>query len=204
MSSFGGSSTSRRASASAVEDASRKIVAPWLDVARRVRGDRRLRVRPPGPRAASTRSGSPARWASTVERPRAAVHALDQALARELLQVAVDRDRGDRVVARQVGDGHAAVALDALEDLGPAECGWHRVQTRSTNSLRRTRHLERAELVDRPHEVVGVAVQRLLALLRRRAHRVADHARARELAVVHREDEVLVALELDVRARRPS
>jgi hypothetical protein len=42
------------------------------------------------------------------------------------------------VVARQVGDGHAAVALDALEDLGPAECGGHGVQTRSTNSLRVT------------------------------------------------------------------
>jgi hypothetical protein len=42
------------------------------------------------------------------------------------------------VVARQVGDGHAAVALDALEDLGAAECGRHSVQTRSSNALRVT------------------------------------------------------------------
>jgi hypothetical protein len=48
----------------------------------------------------------------------------------------VDRDRRDRVVARQVGDGDATVALDALEDLGAAQGGGHGVQTRSTNSLR--------------------------------------------------------------------
>ena len=135
MSSFGGSSTSRRASASAVEDASRKIVAPW-----------------PTWRAACAAIAAfaaPAMSARCVhavgiagalgvsrQRPRAAVHPLDQALARELLEVAVHRDRGDRVVAREVGDGHAAVALDALQDLRPAECGGQRVQTRSTNSLR--------------------------------------------------------------------
>jgi hypothetical protein len=42
------------------------------------------------------------------------------------------------VIPRQVGDGHAAVALDALEDLGPAESARHGVQTRSTNSRRVT------------------------------------------------------------------
>jgi hypothetical protein len=60
------------------------------------------------------------------------VHPLDQPVAGELLEVAVDRDRGDGVVARQVGDGHAAVALDALQDEGPAECGGHGVQLRSS------------------------------------------------------------------------
>ena len=45
------------------------------------------------------------------------MHALDQPVARELLEVAVDGDRRDRQVPREVGDGHAAVALDALEDL---------------------------------------------------------------------------------------
>ena len=168
-----------------------------LDVARGVRGDRGLGgaglVGALRPRGRDRRRARRRR-----ERARPAVHPLDQPLARELLEVAVDRDRRDRVVAREVGDGHAAVALDALEDLRAAECGRHGVQTRSTNSLRRDRHLERAELVDRLDEVVGVALQRLLALLRRRAHRVADHAGPRELAVVHREDEVLVAVELDV------
>jgi hypothetical protein len=66
------------------------------------------------------------------------VHPLDQPLARQLLEVAVHRDRGDGVIACQIADGHAAVALDALEDLGPAECGRYGVQTRSSNALRVT------------------------------------------------------------------
>jgi hypothetical protein len=40
------------------------------------------------------------------------------------------------VVARQIGDGDAAVALDALQDLCAAECGRHGVQTRSSNARR--------------------------------------------------------------------
>ena len=107
------------------------------DVARGVRGDRGLGgaglVGALRPRRRDRRRARRQR-----ERPRPAVHPLDQALARELLEVAVDRDRGDGVVAREVGDGHAAVALDALEDLRSAKCGGHGVQTRSTNSLRVT------------------------------------------------------------------
>src|SRR5690242_13030267 len=60
-------------------------------------------------------------------------------------------------------------------------------------------HIESAELVDRPHEVIREALQRLFALLGGRGQRVADHAGARELGMIHREAEVLVALELDVR-----
>ncbi len=64
------------------------------------------------------------------------MHPLDEALARQLLEIAVRRRGGDRVVACQLGDGDAAVALDALEDLGASEGRRHGVQTRSTNSLR--------------------------------------------------------------------
>jgi hypothetical protein len=71
-----------------------------------------------------------------------AVHPLDQPLARQLLQVAVDRDRGDGVVARQVGDGHAAVALDALQDLCAAECGRHGVSGPSRNHRLEMTHVD--------------------------------------------------------------
>ena len=58
--------------------------------------------------------------------------------------------------------------------------------------------IDRVQLGDRGDEVLGVAAQRLLALLGRRAHGVADHAGIGELIVVHRELEVLVAAELHV------
>ena len=41
-------------------------------------------------------------------------------------------------IARQVGHGDAAVALDALEDLRAAQGGRRRAHTRSSNSRRRT------------------------------------------------------------------
>ena len=63
---------------------------------------------------------------------------LHEPSARQLLEVAVHRDRRDGVVAREIGDGHAAVALDALQDLGAAQCGGHGAQTRSSNALRVT------------------------------------------------------------------
>ena len=53
-------------------------------------------------------------------------------------QVAVDGDRRDRVVAGELGHRDAAVALDALQDLGSAQGGRHGVQTRSSNALRVT------------------------------------------------------------------
>ena len=45
------------------------------------------------------------------------LQALDETLLGQVLQIAVDRDRGDGEVAGEVGDGDAAVPLDALEDL---------------------------------------------------------------------------------------
>src|ERR671914_209187 len=54
------------------------------------------------------------------------------------------------------------------------------------------------ELLERRGQVLRVQVVRPLPLLRGRAHRVPDHAARREVAVVGREHEVLVALELDV------
>lgn len=65
------------------------------------------------------------------------MHPLDEPPVRKLFEVAMDRDRRDRMSARKVGDGHAAVALDALEDLCSAQRRGHGAQTRSSNSLRR-------------------------------------------------------------------
>ncbi len=53
------------------------------------------------------------------------MHPLHQPVAGQLLEIAVDRDLRDGVVAREVGDGDTAVALDPLEDLGSAQGGRH-------------------------------------------------------------------------------
>ena len=58
------------------------------------------------------------------------------------------------------------------------------------------------ELRERLRQMPGEAPERLVALLPGRRERVADAAARGELSVVHREDEVLVALELDVRRVR--
>ena len=55
------------------------------------------------------------------------MYALHEPVAGELLEVAVDGHGGDRVVAHEVGDRDAAVALDPLQHLGPAQRGRHGV-----------------------------------------------------------------------------
>ena len=117
VSSYGGAAASVGASASAVDDASRKIVEPLATSVAASRGDRRLGRRRLRRSGAPTPSGARARDAGRA--PRAAAHALDQPLARELLEVAVRGHVRDRVAARELGDRHAAVAPDPLEDLGP-------------------------------------------------------------------------------------
>ena len=96
-------------------------------LARRVRGDRGLRAAvdgrallPARGRDRGRRAGAPASPARRRGRARPARP------SRELLEVAVDRDRGDGQIARQVGDRDAAVALDALEDLRAAQGGRRR------------------------------------------------------------------------------
>src|SRR3954447_10031586 len=54
------------------------------------------------------------------------------------------------------------------------------------------------ELCERRRQVLGVALIGPLALLGRRAERVADHAGGRELLVVRREEEELMPFERDV------
>ena len=135
MSSFGGSSISRRARHSALDEASRKIVEPAVTSCAA-----RAAIASLAAAACSTRwdqAVAIARAATRLglrERPGAPVHALDEALAGKLLEVPVHRDRGHRVTSREFGDGYAAVALDALQHLGSAECGRHGGQTRSSNA----------------------------------------------------------------------
>jgi hypothetical protein len=57
------------------------------------------------------------------------VDALDETILRELLEVAVNRDRRDVVRACQLGDRHAAVAADAFQDLRPPVHWGYRAQT---------------------------------------------------------------------------
>jgi len=64
------------------------------------------------------------------------VNALHEPLARELLEVPVDRDGRDRMVAGELGHADPALPLDALEDLRPAECWRDRIQTGSLTKLR--------------------------------------------------------------------
>jgi hypothetical protein len=59
---------------------------------------------------------------------RAPVYALDQSVAGEALEIPVHRDRSDVVVAGELADGGASVAMDSLQDLGSAEVGGHRGQ----------------------------------------------------------------------------
>ena len=119
VSSVAGSETSWRARARQDEDESRKIVEPERTsraacaaiVAFAPRPDGRALL-PAGGRDRGRRPGG-------RHRPRAAVDALDQPVLGQLLEIAMDGDRGHRQIAREVGDRDAAVALDALEDLRP-------------------------------------------------------------------------------------
>ena len=105
-----------------------KLVSNLLDLSRVEAG----LLHPLRPRRGDLRHGAAA------DRLGPAVHPLHQPLARELLEVAVDGDRRHRMVARELGDRHAAVPLDALQDLCSAQ-GWrHGSQTRSSNALRVT------------------------------------------------------------------
>ncbi len=59
------------------------------------------------------------------EGPRPSVHALDQPVGGQPLQVAVDGDGRDAVLAGELGHRRPAGAVDAVEDLGAAELGRH-------------------------------------------------------------------------------
>ena len=130
--------TSCRAKARQEDEESRKIVEP-----ERTSRAACAAIAAFAPRATAARCSQPVggiavAGPAAATRPRAAVHALDEPVPGQLLQVAVDGDRRDRQVPREVRHGHAAVALDALEDL-LAPQRWRRgVQTRSSNARRRT------------------------------------------------------------------
>jgi hypothetical protein len=64
------------------------------------------------------------------------VNALDETLLRELLEVPMDGDRRYVVGACQFRDRHAAVALDALQDLRPPVYGGCRAQTPASSRAR--------------------------------------------------------------------
>ena len=88
----------------------------------RVEEDRRPAARSSSPPPRRSRSSPPRAWPSAVvprrgvrvrpalvrERARTPAHALDQPLARQLLEVAMGRHRRHGVVARELGDGGAA------------------------------------------------------------------------------------------------
>ena len=93
---------------------------PAGDHRRRLLGDRGLR-RPRLAGAVVPRGGVRVRPALVRERARAPAHALDQPLARQLLEVAMGRHRRHGVVARELGHGGAAAPLDLLEDLCAAQ-----------------------------------------------------------------------------------
>ena len=86
-----------------------------LDELGRMDGDRLfLRQRLPQPLGPVGGDLDPRRPAA--RRASTAAHALDQAVGGEPLEVAVDGDRRDAVVAGELRHGRAAFALDALED----------------------------------------------------------------------------------------
>src|SRR4029077_18529125 len=58
------------------------------------------------------------------DRARSAADARNQALGGQNLQVTVDRDRRDGVLARQLADRGAAVAADVREDLYASQLWW--------------------------------------------------------------------------------
>ena len=70
---------------------------------------------------------------------RSAVDTLDQPVTGEPLQIPVHGDRGDAVVARELSDRGASVALDSLEDLGSAKVGGHRGQEVESEAETRVR-----------------------------------------------------------------
>ena len=114
--SAGGRSSMACASARPVEDASMKIVDPSSISSRAAAAiasfsgpaSRRRAFQPVSIRAGGVR-----------QRPGAAADALQQPLFGEQLEVAVDGHRRDRVLAGEVRQGHAPLALDALEDARP-------------------------------------------------------------------------------------
>ena len=70
---------------------------------------------------------------------RSAVDTLDQAVIGEPFQIPVHRDRGDAVVAGELSDRGASVALNSLEDLGSANVGGHRGQEVESEAETRVR-----------------------------------------------------------------
>ena len=116
VSARGGAAMIASASACAVDDASRKIVAPsstrvsaCAAIAALASGSCAIRA-VPGRRVGRGR----------VERARAAADAHDQALARELLEIAVRGHARDGMGPREIGDRRRAALPDVLQDAGAA------------------------------------------------------------------------------------
>src|ERR1700694_3094267 len=61
------------------------------------------------------------------DRARSAADAGDQAFGGQYLEVAVNRDRRNRILAGQLADRSTAVAADVCEDLDASQLGWRLV-----------------------------------------------------------------------------